>query len=178
MRTLNLIASLTVSFAVSNALASDNNNSAGISDEEAARIQAEFERDLSGFICGTVDEKDADDSGDRNIDRALSQTDVANISAALAAASSSSRGSDVGQTEPDSNANTNEIQDPDFGLPVGQGLVGDLTGDGFVNVDDILLVLQGWGACTPVSLTQCIGDVNLDGYVNQRDLLLVLMNWN
>jgi hypothetical protein len=175
MRTLTLIASLTVSFAVSSAPANDNNNSAGISDEEAARVQAEYERDLSGFICGTLDEFKVEDTGRSiTIDPALTEIYAHDLAAAFTAASS--RDSQTSQTEPDSNAD--EISDPDAALPSSQNVVGDLTGDGLVNVDDILQVLQGWGACTPVSIMQCIGDVNLDGYVNHHDLQLVLMNWN
>lgn len=50
--------------------------------------------------------------------------------------------------------------------------VGDVNGDGIVGVDDILGVIQTWGACVG-----CGADVNATGTVGAADLLLLLDNW-
>jgi len=52
----------------------------------------------------------------------------------------------------------------------------DLNGDGWVNVDDLLMVINGWGTC-PTPPAGCPGDVNDDGNVNVDDLLAVINNW-
>ena len=52
---------------------------------------------------------------------------------------------------------------------------GDANGDGVVGVDDILLILQAWGACMPGS--ECQGDFNGDWIVGVDDLLILLANW-
>jgi hypothetical protein len=51
--------------------------------------------------------------------------------------------------------------------------LGDVNCDGVVNVNDLLGVINGWGAagaCTPV-------DITCDGTVNVNDLLAVINNW-
>jgi hypothetical protein len=53
---------------------------------------------------------------------------------------------------------------------------GDVTGDGAVNIDDLLAVINAWGACPP----SCPADVfptGGDGVVNIDDLLTVINNW-
>lgn len=53
---------------------------------------------------------------------------------------------------------------------------GDFTGDGFVGIDDLDLLLAHWGATvTPFDLAQ--GDWTGDGRVDQQDLDRVLGNW-
>lgn len=49
----------------------------------------------------------------------------------------------------------------------------DVTGDGSVNVTDLLAVIGAWGAC-PVP---CAADTNNDGQVNVTDLLAVIGAW-
>ena len=49
---------------------------------------------------------------------------------------------------------------------------GDLDGDGFVFVRDLLILLGDWG-CTG----ECVGDVNGDGAVTVDDLLALLTNF-
>ena len=47
----------------------------------------------------------------------------------------------------------------------------DINGDGYVNVSDLLTVIDQWG------LTNSPADVNQDGIVNVSDLLIVIGNW-
>jgi hypothetical protein len=47
----------------------------------------------------------------------------------------------------------------------------DINGDGYVNVTDLLAVIDQWG------LTDSPADVNFDGIVNVSDLLMVVGNW-
>ncbi|MDP7070855.1 MAG: hypothetical protein QF561_05855 [Phycisphaerales bacterium] len=53
------------------------------------------------------------------------------------------------------------------------GLPGDLNGDGFIGVDDLLQMLAAWGDCL-----DCEEDLNNDGQVNVDDLLLLLSLWS
>lgn len=56
-------------------------------------------------------------------------------------------------------------------------LSGDLTGDGFVGIEDLNIVLSGWDQTVPPwDLTS--GDATGDGFVGIEDLNLVLGNWN
>jgi hypothetical protein len=54
--------------------------------------------------------------------------------------------------------------------------LGDLTGDGTVNVFDLLALLEAWGDC-PDPPAECPADLNGDGTVNVFDLLMLLDNW-
>jgi hypothetical protein len=47
----------------------------------------------------------------------------------------------------------------------------DINGDGYVNVTDLLVVIDQWG------LTNSPADVNFDGIVDVSDLLIVVGNW-
>ena len=49
----------------------------------------------------------------------------------------------------------------------------DASGDGFVNVTDLLLLLGAWGSCP----APCPPDINNDGNVNVTDLLTLLAGW-
>jgi hypothetical protein len=51
----------------------------------------------------------------------------------------------------------------------------DVSGDGSVNVDDLLLVINGWGTCAPG--VPCFGDIVFTGNVNVDDLLKVISDW-
>jgi len=53
--------------------------------------------------------------------------------------------------------------------------IGDLTGDGTVSGDDLLLLLAAWGACPEGP--SCPADLNGDAVVNSEDLLLLLSHW-
>ena len=46
------------------------------------------------------------------------------------------------------------------------------TGDGLVNVADLLLVINSWGSCPG-----CHADINHDNIVNVADLLAVINTW-
>lgn len=51
-------------------------------------------------------------------------------------------------------------------------------GDGEINVDDLLAVINNWGACSPPDRpTTCPSDITNDGVVNVDDLLFVLSHW-
>lgn len=50
--------------------------------------------------------------------------------------------------------------------------MGDVNANGVVNVDDLLGVINAWGACPC-----CAADVNGDGMVNVDDLLAVINSW-
>jgi probable HAF family extracellular repeat protein len=52
----------------------------------------------------------------------------------------------------------------------------DVTGDAIVNVDDLIAVILGWGAC-PSLPTLCPADANNSGVVDVDDLVVVILNW-
>jgi hypothetical protein len=52
----------------------------------------------------------------------------------------------------------------------------DVNCDGAVNVDDLLIVINGWGSC-PKGQPTCPGDVDANGVVNVDDLLAVINGW-
>jgi len=54
---------------------------------------------------------------------------------------------------------------------------GDATLDGTVNLQDLLVILAGWGSCSSPCPPACAGDLNGDCAVDLADLLLVLANW-
>jgi hypothetical protein len=54
------------------------------------------------------------------------------------------------------------------------GVPGDLNGDGVVEVNDLLILIAGWGACSG----ECPGDLSGDGIVNVSDILLLLSFWS
>ena len=47
----------------------------------------------------------------------------------------------------------------------------DINGDGYVNVSDLLAIIDQWG------LTNSPADLNFDGIVDVTDLLIVVGNW-
>ncbi|HWB20996.1 MAG TPA: PKD domain-containing protein [Phycisphaerales bacterium] len=50
----------------------------------------------------------------------------------------------------------------------------DITGDGVVDIDDLLVVLVHWGSCSG----GCPGDLNSDGQVDIEDLSMIILNWS
>ena len=50
------------------------------------------------------------------------------------------------------------------------------SGDGVVNVQDLLVVIGAWGPCPPIP-TCCSGDIVQDSVVNVVDLLALLASW-
>lgn len=52
-------------------------------------------------------------------------------------------------------------------------VAGDITGDGMVNVLDLLEVITAWGPCQAM----CAADLNGDATVNVLDLLTLISNW-
>jgi hypothetical protein len=55
---------------------------------------------------------------------------------------------------------------------------GDVTGDGAVDVDDLLAVIAAWGSCPPPGPGSCPADLDADGAVSLNDLLIVINNWS
>ncbi|MCI0630412.1 MAG: DUF3466 family protein [Phycisphaerales bacterium] len=55
-------------------------------------------------------------------------------------------------------------------------VMGDATGDGLVNVNDLLAVISAWGTC-PLPPATCPADLNGNGAVGIDDLLIVINNW-
>ena len=53
------------------------------------------------------------------------------------------------------------------------GIPGDVDGDGYVGVNDLLALIAVWGTCD-----NCVEDINHDGTVNVTDLLVVIGNWS
>ena len=52
----------------------------------------------------------------------------------------------------------------------------DIDESGSIDVDDLLNVINSWGAC-PAPIAACAGDVNGDGNVDVDDLLMVINSW-
>jgi hypothetical protein len=61
-----------------------------------------------------------------------------------------------------------------MGIAVADLGLGDANADGSVNVDDLLIVINSWGACKSDC---CPGDFNLDGFIDVDDLLIVINHW-
>ena len=55
---------------------------------------------------------------------------------------------------------------------------GDLDQNGFVGVNDLLILLGAWGACPDPCPPTCTADVDGDCLVGVTDLLIVLANWD
>jgi hypothetical protein len=59
-------------------------------------------------------------------------------------------------------------------LTPGDSVLGDVNGDGVVDVVDMLALLAAWGPCAP----PCPADLDGDGVVSVTDFLLLLANWS
>jgi len=56
-------------------------------------------------------------------------------------------------------------------------IIGDITGDGLVNVQDLLALLAAWGACDGACPPACDADLDETCAVDVFDLLVLLNNW-
>jgi hypothetical protein len=70
--------------------------------------------------------------------------------------------------------NAKEAIEIDALSDVAPRIPGDANLDGLVNVNDLLLVINGWGVMAPGAPP---ADFNNDGVVNVNDLLIVINNW-
>ena len=65
-------------------------------------------------------------------------------------------------------------------ITINSAIVGDVTGDGAINVQDLLAVIESWGQCKPPP-ANCPADVapapGGDGEVGVADLLAIIRNW-
>jgi hypothetical protein len=59
-------------------------------------------------------------------------------------------------------------------FPEQDGVPGDLDGNGLVDVNDLLVIIAGWGTCSG----ECPADLSGDGVVNVSDILLLLSFWS
>ena len=67
---------------------------------------------------------------------------------------------------------TVEIQVFDYPFDVlDDAVIGDVNGDGYVNVSDVLALISAWGPCS------CVEDLDGSGIVDVTDLLIVIGNW-
>jgi YVTN family beta-propeller protein len=70
-------------------------------------------------------------------------------------------------------ADAESVPMPDGCMPV----PGDVTGDGVVDVDDLVQVILDWGLCDPPP-AGCPSDVDGNGSVDVDDLVTVILNWS
>jgi hypothetical protein len=61
-------------------------------------------------------------------------------------------------------------------LEIGPAVAGDITGDGVVDVNDLLELLGAWGDCDVPNL--CPADLTGDNMIDVDDLLALLGNWS
>ena len=52
------------------------------------------------------------------------------------------------------------------------GVLGDVDGDGFVGIEDLLMLLADFGRCPC-----CVTDIDGNGFVEVDDLLSLISNW-
>jgi hypothetical protein len=64
----------------------------------------------------------------------------------------------------------------DFAFCRSRDCLADVNHDNQVNVDDLVAVILGWGAC-PAPPALCEADINADGLVNVDDLIAVILGW-
>ena len=63
-----------------------------------------------------------------------------------------------------------------FGAELVPCIDGDATGNGYVDVEDLVDVISNWGQC-PDSPASCLGDTDGDDVVGVGDLVSVIENW-
>jgi hypothetical protein len=69
---------------------------------------------------------------------------------------------------------TSPAAKPWFAVPV----IGDVNGDSAVNINDLLLIINNWGACQLPPPGHCPSDVTGNGATNIDDLLTVINHWS
>ncbi|MBC8522471.1 hypothetical protein H8D29_00940, partial [PVC group bacterium] len=69
---------------------------------------------------------------------------------------------------------TVQIQVIDYPFAIlDDAVIGDVNGDGNVDVTDLLSVISAWGPCGG-----CLGDLDNNGTVDVTDLLIIIGNWS
>jgi hypothetical protein len=68
-----------------------------------------------------------------------------------------------------------DVDDIDNILETEPPVEGDINGDGVVNIQDLLALIDQWGVCDDPD--NCTADLTGDGLVNIQDLLSLLDNW-
>lgn len=105
-----------------------------------------------------------------------------NVTFALTVSGRVTQAGDVTATATDPLGNTSEFSPCMLVGPPPPSCSADIAppgGNGVVNVDDLLLVINSWGMC-PVALGSCPADIappGGNGMVNVDDLLLVINSW-
>jgi T5SS/PEP-CTERM-associated repeat protein len=61
-------------------------------------------------------------------------------------------------------------------MPTAPQSLGDIDGDGAIDINDLLAVISAWGAC-PAPPRPCPADLDCDSAVSINDLLIVISNW-
>ncbi len=57
-------------------------------------------------------------------------------------------------------------------------VVGDVSGDGLVNVTDLIELIASWGPCSSEPKVPCAADTDCSGDVDVTDLVNVISNWS
>lgn len=68
------------------------------------------------------------------------------------------------------------IQSGINGIQIRRIHAGDTNGDAVTNIDDLLRIINSWGAC-PADPPHCAADITANGVVDIDDLLAVINNW-
>jgi hypothetical protein len=82
-------------------------------------------------------------------------------------------GLSITATATDPMNNTSEFSDC---VTLFEGAVGDVNGDGVVDVQDLVHIITNWGPCPPGPA--CAADLNGDGVVDVQDLVIVIVGWS
>lgn len=63
-------------------------------------------------------------------------------------------------------------------LHFGASIVGDVSFDGVVDVEDLVAVILSWGLCVGPPPAICLADLDFDGIVGPPDVAVLLAHWS